>query len=85
MASLFSVAVEGKKSRRSCTAACYNAKNTPCACVCNGLNHQKGLQVAVNTTRQLMDVYTRIHQGVKFSNSVLQVSMDEIPNLKEEI
>ena len=78
MTSLFSVVVPGKKRRRVCTAACYNAKHLQCICVCNGINHQKGLEGAVKNTRELVDVFQSIYKEVNFSNTVLQMSLDEI-------
>ena len=85
MTSLISVAIAGKKRPRTCNAACYNAKHPRCECVCEGINHQAGLETAVGNTRDLMGVFLNIHKEVRFADSVLQMSLDEIPKPKEEI
>ena len=85
MASLFSVPVVGKKRPRTCNAACYNAKHLRCVCVCEGINHQAGLERAVRNTRELMSVFLNLHQEITFSGSILQLSLDEISQPKEEI
>ena len=35
-----------------CDAKCYNAEEPECQCVCGGRNHGKGLQQALDNTRE---------------------------------
>ena len=39
---------------RSCNANCYNAKGDACTCICNGINHGKGLDGALSTNTNKM-------------------------------
>ena len=43
---------KSKGSTRRCTAKCYDAANEKCSCVCGGLNHGKGQQIAVENTEK---------------------------------
>jgi hypothetical protein len=36
---------------RVCNEQCYNAKHKKCHCICGGINHGVGLQVARENTR----------------------------------
>ncbi len=36
----------------ACGAKCYNASNSPCTCICMGMNHGVGLQTAIEKTRR---------------------------------
>lgn len=38
-----------------CDAKCYDAKEPGCDCICGGLNHGVGLQVALDNTAELVD------------------------------
>ena len=40
-----------------CDAKCYNASHPKCECICRGINHGKGLQTAVDNTRELADTW----------------------------
>lgn len=42
--------------RRACNATCYNAKGTCCACICGGINHGKGENIATTFTEHLYDM-----------------------------
>lgn len=35
-----------------CDARCYNAEEPKCECICGGRNHGKGLQKALDNTRE---------------------------------
>jgi len=35
-----------------CDARCYEAKGDLCECCCGGMNHKKGLQVAMEQTQE---------------------------------
>jgi len=41
-------AVEGR-----CDAKCYTAVSKDCTCICNGMNHGKGEQGAIENVREL--------------------------------
>lgn len=47
------VGVDGEVSR--CDAKCYAATVPRCRCVCGGLNHGKGITVALAQTRELAE------------------------------
>jgi hypothetical protein len=38
-----------------CDARCYAASDERCRCICQGKNHRKGLQVAIDNTRDMCD------------------------------
>lgn len=72
MSTLMSMKVLGKKRPRICGAACYNAKHSYCVCVCQGVNHQKGLEIAVQQTRELVGTAS---QEVRFGRVVTSPSL----------
>lgn len=49
-----------------CDAKCYNAHEPQCACICGGANHGRGLDQALDNTRQLaeswLDEYARANK-----------------------
>jgi hypothetical protein len=49
-----------------CDAKCYNAQHPNCDCICGGRNHGKGLQKAIDNTRQLaeawIETYSQTHK-----------------------
>ncbi len=54
------ITVRGHGSTRRCTATCYNARGPHCDCCCNGANHGKGLQAALQqTTERARDLLQR--------------------------
>lgn len=67
----------GKKRPRVCGAQCYNAKHPTCYCVCEGSNHQAGLEKAVEQTRETMVTFTVVHPGVRFAQVVHQLKFEE--------
>lgn len=42
----------GGRTRR-CDARCYNGKHARCKCICGGVNHGKGLEKAIENTREM--------------------------------
>jgi len=52
-----------------CDAKCYNASCPECTCICNGANHGKGLEKAMEQTREMyeqwMERYESEHEGGK--------------------
>lgn len=40
-----------------CDAACYDAREQACTCVCEGANHRVGYDRAVANTRQMADTW----------------------------
>ena len=70
----------GDKGRR-CDARCYNAKSAACDCICRGMNHGKGLNVAVEQTSRLaaswIERYGAEHPGekVEFEGEGIQQSL----------
>lgn len=43
----------GRSRARVCNAQCYNAQTKRCHCICNGVNHGVGLEVARHNVREL--------------------------------
>lgn len=54
MATLISQ-ISSSGGRRRCDARCYNAKHDKCTCICGGLNHGKGLQQAIDNTKEIAE------------------------------
>lgn len=52
MATLISQTSSSGGTRR-CDAKCYNGKHTRCKCICGGVNHGKGLEQAMENTREM--------------------------------
>ena len=48
MPTLLRLKPAGAKRAHTCDARCYNAKGTECKCFCNGANHGKGFEYAVD-------------------------------------
>jgi len=42
-------------SRRRCDARCYNAQYGKCTCICGGHNHGKGLEQAIENTKEMAE------------------------------
>lgn len=49
-------------SRRRCDARCYNAQHSKCTCICGGMNHGKGLQKALENTKQVAEKLLEMHE-----------------------
>lgn len=49
----------------SCGATCYNAKVSPCHCICMGLNHGVSREAAIERTRRdglhAVNAYKNVH------------------------
>ena len=60
-----------------CDAKCYDAKGTACDCVCGGLNHGAGLQVATDHTKHLAgQMLDEVHKrGGLISDELRQAQM----------
>ena len=54
--------VSGGKRARTCSARCYNAKGSTCACICGGGNHSLGLEKGMENSAK---VAQRIVQEAK--------------------
>jgi hypothetical protein len=73
----------GAGKRRRCDARCYNGKHTRCRCICGGKNHGKGLDKAIQNTRDymkdLIEAGTILCQGGPhkpiFDEAILQVRL----------
>lgn len=67
--------------RGRCDARCYNARHTKCTCICGGCNHGKGLQAALQQTREMFSELCRraAEEGLRFrlASEVFQGSQDE--------
>lgn len=57
MATLFKLKKPGDKRAHTCDARCYSAKGTNCRCFCNGANHGKGLQFAIDNCKNTLQNY----------------------------
>lgn len=44
-----------------CDARCYNADGHYCTCICNGINHGRGLYTAINNTAKNWTALTHQH------------------------
>jgi hypothetical protein len=55
MATLLRYKPDGAKRTHTCDARCYNAKGTDCHCFCNGKNHGKGFEHAINMIKANID------------------------------
>jgi len=40
----------GRRKVRRCAANCYNAKGATCTCICEGVNHGKGLEISLQNS-----------------------------------
>lgn len=54
----------------TCDARCYNAKGTECHCICGGLNHGKGENIATTFTDHLYELIT-MQIKIRFKNTKL--------------
>lgn len=70
MATLIRVFENGKCIGR-CDASCYNAKHEKCVCCCGGRNHGKGLDAAIENTREMLDELV----GAEIGQEVLQMRL----------
>ena len=77
MPSLIISPVPGKKRPRTCNSQCHYAKHPTCCCVCGGVNHQVGLEKAIENTRILMGVILEANSSVRFSKVVQQLKLKE--------
>ena len=77
MPALIVTPVPGKKHPRMCNSSCYNAKNLTCCCICGGINHQAGLEGAVENTRTLMEIILEKNPNTRFSKIVQQLELKE--------
>jgi hypothetical protein len=48
------ITIGNSEGSRRCDARCYDAKGPKCSCCCGGKNHGKGLQVAIENTRNMI-------------------------------
>lgn len=48
-----------------CDAKCYNSKHDNCDCICGGKNHRKGLDQAVENTRENADDWLQEYAKAK--------------------
>jgi predicted RNase H-like HicB family nuclease len=46
--------VGNSEGSRHCNARCYDAKGKHCTCCCSGKNHGKGLQAAIENTKNMI-------------------------------
>jgi len=49
------MAVVIKKDNETCDAKCYDAAGDVCKCACGGKNHGKGLEKAIENTKEMVD------------------------------
>ena len=62
---------DGRK--RVCNSRCYNAKRIKCGCICNGLNHSKGLKQATENTIKAAEELAKQGLEVKPINYILDI------------
>lgn len=43
--------------QRLCSAKCYNAHGPDCTCICNGMNHGAGPELAAQNTQHLSQAW----------------------------
>jgi hypothetical protein len=57
MATLLRLKPTGAKRAHTCDARCYNAKGKDCHCFCNGANHGRGFEFAVDNIIKNMPTF----------------------------
>lgn len=63
------ITVGNSDGERRCDARCYDATEPECDCVCGGINHGKGFNVASQNTHELAkkikEDYEETHPGTE--------------------
>lgn len=55
---------DGTATRR-CDARCYNAKGPKCNCICEGMNHGKGFNIAIRNTSLNAEITHAAHAAME--------------------
>lgn len=79
MATLFRLKKPGDKRAHTCDARCYNAKGHECHCFCNGANHGKGLQFAIDNCKAQMQNF--INMGCQVGKGLAEAIRQAVQEL----
>ena len=63
------------EGERRCDEKCYGADGGTCVCICGGMNHGKGLNIAMENT----ELYAKkILEKIKKKNPEMKVTIESI-------